>query len=110
MSIEEARQQAGIPVKECIQCGNCCKKINLNLILPDKIREMLGMHFNRPVDSLALTMQHQCAQLEEIEPGKYKCKVYDNRPELCERFICDYMAGREYSRYVEVRVDNNNIT
>ena len=109
MSIEEARKKAGVPVRDCIQCGNCCKKINLNLIPPEEIREMLGRHFNRQIDTLALTMKHQCAQLEEIEPGKYKCKIYEKRPELCKQFICDYMVGNDYGRYVEIRLTEDNI-
>lgn len=116
MDIEEARKRAGIfsddnileEPRECLQCGNCCKTLDLNLIPPDAVIELLEAHYNRKVDRIWIRAKHVCENLMQ-KGDKYYCKIYNKRPQICRNHLCDYMKGSDVGRFVQFVIGEDNV-
>ncbi len=92
------------PKFECKRCGLCCMTcdMHLDIIEPatesaviDKLR-WLNLH---RCDTQIRTMKDGkrfsvlriplvCVMLDQDKDGKYKCKDYDHRPDVCRKFLC----------------------
>ena len=97
--------------RECLRCGNCCKTLDLNLVPPKEVLEILKAHYGREVDRIWIRAIHECKQLEtdSKNPGKYKCKIYKKRPQICQNHMCDYMLGSDIGRFVQFIVGEDNV-
>lgn len=97
---------------ECRQCGACCRRYRKVLLQPDEVDRIkaLGGHVGvmvslnelryKTMDQLVeeakgkqkIYMIHPdgqgCIFLQKIN-GKYKCKIYNYRPEACRGFRCN---------------------
>jgi Fe-S-cluster containining protein len=94
-------------VSECIRCGLCCTVCDMFLdeLTPanqakaiDKLRWLNLHRCDTQLRTLAsgakvtvLRIPLTCTALDQDPDGKYKCKNYENRPQLCRDFNC----GRE---------------
>ena len=94
--------------RECLRCGHCCMRMDLNMIPPEDILDFLEAHYGRAIDKIWLQVKHECKQLEQVAPGKYKCKIYKKRPQLCRLHECDYMKGSDIGRFVQFVISDEN--
>jgi Fe-S-cluster containining protein len=62
---------------KCTSCGLCCKKIGLMLTLPPAMSFLARAKAEFPYQAKP---DGSCEMLDEDN----KCKVYDNRPLLCD--------------------------
>jgi len=83
---------------ECAEgCGKCCSAL---LILNDseiaKIKKYLKTHpevkMNNVNTALKTNFEDVCPFLDENK----KCQIYEVRPEICRRFICNKYMNPDY--------------
>ncbi len=96
---------------KCRQCGTCCRRYRKILLRPDEVDRIkaLGGHVGvmvrldelreKPLDQLVeeakgkrnIYMIHPdgqgCIFLRKVD-GKYRCAIYNYRPEACRGFRC----------------------
>ena len=113
-TIDDVRKMGRVPLgepRECSRCGHCCNKIDLNLIPPPDVVDLLSARLGRSIDRILIRASHGCVNLIENPKtkGKYKCKIYNKRPLICQEFQCDYMLGADIGRHVEFRIKSEDI-
>jgi Fe-S-cluster containining protein len=76
----------------CQNCGGCCVSVPLHVRTPDddwlRWARLFGVHATKRVDGVTkLTIFGPC---HNYEPDSLThCRDYENRPEMCRRFLCD---------------------
>ena len=83
----------------CQRCGRCCYSAVLCLNIPiedeKEIGRWLSYHRCDPLvmkskdgkSVLGVRIPLVCSQLE-YKDGKFNCKIYEQRPEICKEYEC----------------------
>jgi Fe-S-cluster containining protein len=79
----------------CQRCAACCRKIEVVVNGDERYRKYLEA-IGYPVKTIGPSPQGRnklavelgcCKHLEEKD-GRYKCKIYETRPQLCQDYNC----------------------
>ena len=89
----------------CQRCGLCCIVCDMRLEemtkenTPAVMDRMRWLNLHRCDTQIvtrkdgrkftALRIPIMCVKLDQDKDGKYKCKDYENRPQLCKDFLCE---------------------
>lgn len=76
----------------CLTCdGNCCKRIAIQIAPGKNMREMLEVHYGRPVELLRMKLLHTCPHLTEdgLCDLWHEDPEQDRRPTLCKTYTCE---------------------
>ena len=90
--------------KGCTQCGNCCIQCDIRWeeitdtnksVIMDRLRwlqlhrcDTQIMSFENGQKFGLLRIPLTCSALDMGKDGKFFCKIYDTRPQLCKDFLC----------------------
>ena len=107
----------------CNHCGKCCHTVILALhhtpIANDKqeLGRWLSYHgctplkiFNGKEDVLAVKIPSKCEHLKKLWNGKYTCKIYENRPQICKDHWCQEHNLQELVNKTALELEGKCIT
>jgi len=82
----------------CKKCGACCKETTMRIDISGKsqkdiedYRKYLSLHACSSFiqgDTLTVLAPVMCSLLGYQEGKGYICSDYENRPEICRKFLC----------------------
>lgn len=91
-------------MSDCLRCGLCCTVCDMYIdeMTPESqakaIDKMKWLNLHRCDTQIrtqkdgkkftVLRIPLTCIHLDQDLDGKYKCKDYENRPEICRKFNC----------------------
>jgi len=89
---------------ECLRCGLCCMVVDLRweqITKENEIAVMDRLHWLNlhRCDVQVITLKDErkfsvmripliCINLDQNKEGKYYCKKYNERPQVCRDFLC----------------------
>ena len=82
----------------CKQCGNCCTKATFafpEVLKVENAEDFINWFSNHSCiatvheNKLFVSVPIVCKHLVFISPGFYKCDIYNERPDICKRFLCE---------------------
>jgi len=80
----------------CLGCdGYCCHKISVQIEPGKRLRELLEVHYGRPVEMMRFKLLHSCPHLTD----EGLCDIWhedpeqDKRPDLCKTYTCEKMEN-----------------
>ena len=75
----------------CIQCGECCTKLTLEVTLTGPLQELFRIHYGKDTDNVAIRIKHRCPHLGTDN----LCELYGDprRPEFCSEWYCAAAKG-----------------
>ena len=94
----------------CKRCGKCCiyAFLSLSVRTEENKKEMddmgrwLAFHRCDPLiwkkgesDVLGVRIPLNCIHLDWKPDGGYFCRIYEKRPEVCKRYICENFTSSE---------------
>jgi Fe-S-cluster containining protein len=86
------------PKPVCIEgCSRCCRELTFPISGDEKWVEEFGafLDFTRPgthkITKEVLKITIPCTHLDE----KGKCKIYEDRPDICRNFYCKKIKTQE---------------
>jgi len=78
----------------CLACGECCKKLTINLDVShdNNMRELFRIHYGKDTPLISIKLKHRCPHLDESN----RCRIYDSpeRPEVCRTWYCEAALGK----------------
>ena len=96
-------------MSECLRCGECCISNVINLgeitdknrvVMLDRLRWLTLHRCDTQIATRengsqfdVLRIPLVCKNLAQDKQGKYLCKDYENRPQLCKDFECSRIKG-----------------
>jgi len=82
----------------CERCGKCCNGYTFWMTNrsfdndPTEIKRLIEYHnlvvLKNKKGEMGIHIPGACVHLEMID-GKSKCKIYDNRPVVCQEYYCE---------------------
>ena len=74
----------------CLQCGDCCRKFVITVKVDERIQQLIGVHYGKGVEYVAIKINHECPYLIDN-----LCSIYEERPEACRNHLCNAAQGLE---------------
>lgn len=97
----------------CLRCGKCCNTIVTVMIYKPELRdylEWLSLHKGVVIKKDKLTnfvwieFRNKCKHLR-FKRDKAVCKIYENRPKVCQEFPLNPVVGKNCTGYTFQLVD-----
>ena len=95
MAVDEVRGKTTERSGECLQCGQCCRRLGWLLIYAEEdtlewIRardsEIQIVPDDDVMDYYWISMPYPCQHLVELEDGRFSCDMHDHKPSICKRY------------------------
>jgi Fe-S-cluster containining protein len=83
------------PVEICQACQRCCNRLSVGVNLPERLQELMAVHYGREVTRARFIVHHRCPHLD----ADGLCDLWkddpalDGRPAICQEFMCEQVEN-----------------